>query len=182
MIIDAVDLLYTGRFASFCIVSSDSDFTRLAARIREQGVTVYGFGERKTNHAFIAACDKFMYFDVLNVDTEVSIDTSQASKAGLRPVTIRTQTTKRPLDMAAVNAIGRAIMNVPSYSEDWVNLAPVGTYLNRVSPNFLPKNYGYERLRDFVEASGIVECETKYVDENKPPIVLARIKEVGLGP
>jgi uncharacterized LabA/DUF88 family protein len=62
MIIDAMDLLYTGRFSSFCIVSSDSDFTRLAARIREQGVTVYGFGERKTNSAFIAACDKFCLF------------------------------------------------------------------------------------------------------------------------
>ena len=60
MIIDAMDLLYTGRFSSFCLVSSDSDFTRLASRIREQGVTVYGFGERQTNTAFMAACDKFM--------------------------------------------------------------------------------------------------------------------------
>jgi hypothetical protein len=63
MIIDAMDLLYTGRFSTFCIVSSDSDFTRLASRIREQGVTVLGFGERKTNSAFIAACDKFTYFE-----------------------------------------------------------------------------------------------------------------------
>ena len=70
MIIDAMDLLYTGCFSSFCIVSSDSDFTRLASRIREQGVTVYGFGERKTNMAFIAACDKFTYFDVLNIEPE----------------------------------------------------------------------------------------------------------------
>ena len=66
MIIDAMDLLYTGRFSGFCIVSSDSDFARLAARIREQGVTVYGFGERKTPRPFITACDKFVYFDVLN--------------------------------------------------------------------------------------------------------------------
>jgi hypothetical protein len=67
MIIDAMDLLYTGRFSSFGIVSSDIDFTRVVARIREQGVPVYGFGERKTNNAFIAACDKFTYFDVLSV-------------------------------------------------------------------------------------------------------------------
>lgn len=65
MIIDAMDLLYTGRFSMFCIVSSDSDFTRLAGRIREQGVTVYGFGKRNTVNAFKAACDKFVYFDVL---------------------------------------------------------------------------------------------------------------------
>jgi uncharacterized LabA/DUF88 family protein len=65
MIIDAMDLLYTGRFSTFCIVSSDSDFTRLAGRIREQGVTVYGFGKRNTVNAFVAACDKFVYFDVL---------------------------------------------------------------------------------------------------------------------
>lgn len=66
MIIEAMDLLYTGRFSNFCIVSSDSDFARLAARPREQGVTVYGFGERKTPRPFITACDKFVYFDVLN--------------------------------------------------------------------------------------------------------------------
>src|SRR5471032_105642 len=70
MIIDAMDLLYTGRFDGFCIVSSDSDFARLAARIREQGVTVYGFGERKTPRPFVTACDKFVYFDVLNVPGE----------------------------------------------------------------------------------------------------------------
>src|SRR5580704_5652399 len=65
MIIDAMDLLYSGRFDGFCIVSSDSDFTRLAARLREQGVTVYGFGERQTPRPFVTACDKFTYFDVL---------------------------------------------------------------------------------------------------------------------
>ena len=70
MIIDAMDLLYTGRFSGFCIVSSDSDFARLAARIREQGVIVYGFGERKTPRPFITACDKFVYFDVLNTAGE----------------------------------------------------------------------------------------------------------------
>ncbi|KAF7509284.1 hypothetical protein GJ744_008178 [Endocarpon pusillum] len=78
-----MDLLYTGRFSSFCIVSSHSDFMRLAARIREQGVTVYGFGERKTNTAFIAACDKFMYFDVLNVNSEEEpLVVPQSSKPG----------------------------------------------------------------------------------------------------
>jgi hypothetical protein len=70
MIIDAMDLLYTGRFDGFCIVSSDSDFTRLASRIREQGLTVYGFGERKTPKPFVTACDKFIYSDVLRADAD----------------------------------------------------------------------------------------------------------------
>src|SRR5258707_8730481 len=80
MIIDAMDLLYTGRFDGFCIVSSDSDFARLAARIREQGVTVYGFGERKTPRPFITACDKFVYFDVLNATGEQKESESAAPK------------------------------------------------------------------------------------------------------
>lgn len=79
MIIDAMDLLYTGRFSSFCIVSSDSDFTRLATRIREQGVTVYGFGERKTHYAFIAACDKFLYFDALDAQSPTAITTEDSA-------------------------------------------------------------------------------------------------------
>ncbi len=78
MIIDAMDLLYTARFDGFCIVSSDSDFARLAARIREQGVTVYGFGERKTPRPFVTACDKFVYFDVLNAPGEQTSATPAA--------------------------------------------------------------------------------------------------------
>jgi hypothetical protein len=84
MIIDAMDLLYTGRFSGFCIVSSDSDFARLAARIREQGVTVYGFGERKTPRPFITACDKFVYFDVLNTRRGTEGSGSRRRAQGIR--------------------------------------------------------------------------------------------------
>ena len=105
MIIDAMDLLYTGRFTSFCIVSSDSDFTRLAARIREQGLTVYGFGERKTNSAFIAACDKFVYFDVLSVEPDEPLVAPRLTREGGLPVLTRTQPDKRPLDFLALNGL-----------------------------------------------------------------------------
>ena len=176
MIIDAMDLLYTGRFSSFCIVSSDSDFTRLAARIREQGVTVYGFGERKTNSAFIAACDKFMYFDVLNVESEESLVAPQSPRADMPPVLIRPQpAAKRPLDVAALKGLTMAVINAPSYSDDWVNLAEVGNLLSKFSPDLHPRNYGYERLREFAEASGIVELKYKNMGD-KPPIALARLK------
>ena len=175
MIIDAMDLLYTGRFSSFCIVSSDSDFTRLAARIREQGVTVYGFGERKTNHAFKAACDKFIYFDALKVESEEQLVAPTGPKAGTNQLPIRTQPAKRTIDRMALNGISMAVTNAPSYSENWVNLADVGSYLNKISPDLQARNYGYERLRDFVHASGIVDLEWKNMG-NHPPIALVRLK------
>jgi uncharacterized LabA/DUF88 family protein len=176
MIIDAMDLLYTGRFSSFCLVSSDSDFTRLAARIREQGVTVYGFGERKTNTAFIAACDKFMYFDVLNVESEEPLVARPSPKPGLPPVFVRNQPTKRPLDQAALVGLAKAVTNSTSYSDNWVNLADVGSYLSKISPDLQARNYGYERLKEFVEASGIVDLKLKSMGD-KPPIALVRLKE-----
>lgn len=178
MIIDAMDLLYTGRFSSFCIVSSDSDFTRLASRIREQGVTVYGFGERKTNTAFIAACDKFMYFDVLNVEPEEppeSLAVPQFPRSEVSLGLVRNQPMKRPLDRSALSGIAIAVTNSPSYSENWVNLAHVGNYLGKISPDLNARNYGYERLREFVEASGIVELKWKNMGDN-PPIALVRLK------
>ena len=177
MIIDAMDLLYTSRFSSFCIVSSDSDFTRLAARIREQGVTVYGFGERKTNPAFIAACDKFMYFDALNVESEEpgSLVVPTSLRPMMPPLPIRTQPIKRPLDIAALRGIATAVSNAPSYKENWVNLADVGHYLSKSSPDLHARNYGYQRLREFVEASGIVDVDYKDMGD-KPPIALVRLR------
>lgn len=189
MIIDAMDLLYTGRFSGFCIASSDSDFTRLAARIREQGVTVYGFGERKTNNSFIAACDKFVYFDVLNVpvsgnETVEAFPTSPTSPyknitagSSTRPIAIaRVAPFKRPLDQAALDALAQAVDNSVGFDGNYANLAEVGNYLSRISPDLNARNYGYDRLREFVEASGIVEVKWKQMGDN-PPIVLVRLKE-----
>ncbi|KIW64356.1 hypothetical protein PV04_09298 [Phialophora macrospora] len=175
MIIDAMDLLYTGRFSAFCIVSSDSDFTRLAARIREQGVTVYGFGERKTHPAFIAACHEFTYFDALGAEPEESIAAPHSPRAVVAPVPVRAPPATRPLDAAAIMGLSLAVKNAPIYSDNWVNLAEVGNYLSKISPDLRPRNYGYERLKDFIEASGIVELKWKPMGD-KPPIVLARLK------
>jgi uncharacterized LabA/DUF88 family protein len=180
MIIDAMDLLYTGRFSSFCIVSSDSDFTRLASRIREQGVTVYGFGERKTNNAFIAACDKFIYFDVLNAESEESgmpPNAAESSRPGMAPILVRDQPiNKRPIDARARTGIVLAIRNSTGFGDIWVNLADVGNYLNKIAPNLNARNYGYERLREFVEASGIVDVKYKSMGD-KPPVVMVCLKK-----
>jgi uncharacterized LabA/DUF88 family protein len=173
MIIDAMDLLYTGRFSIFCIVSSDSDFTRLAARIREQGVTVYGFGERRTNSAFIAACDKFMYFDALSSEPE---ETHPTPKQGTESVISASQITKRPLDQAALLGLAKAVANSSSYEDDWVTLGDVGSRLSKISPDLQARNYGYRRLRDFMEASGVVDMKMKTIG-SQPSTLLVRLKE-----
>jgi len=201
MIIDAMDLLYTGRFSSFCIVSSDSDFTRLAARIREQGVTVYGFGERKTNGAFIAACDKFVYFDVLSMplpaqEVEIAAGVQQQAPAAAQslrecdPVVASSSSSSsapsyltvhrsglRPIDGAALDAIRRAIIASMDEGDNCADLANVGQYLRRISPDLNARNYGYGRLKDFVEASGIVDVRLKTFDGGRTPIALVRLKD-----
>ncbi|HEY1865338.1 MAG TPA: NYN domain-containing protein [Roseiarcus sp.] len=168
MIIDAMDLLYTGRFSGFCIVSSDSDFARLAARIREQGVTVYGFGERKTPRPFITACDRFVYFDVLNVASEHrEAKTAAAPKATATPTRAKTR-----LDRAALDMLSKAV--TASADEDGrANLGRVGAHLAKQSPDFDPRNYGFPRLSNLVEASGIAQLE-RAGDNSK--IIMVRLK------
>ena len=168
MIIDAMDLLYTGRFSGFCIVSSDSDFARLAARIREQGVTVYGFGERKTPRPFITACDKFVYFDVLNAAGEQK----EAEAAAPKAIAAKPAPAKATLDRAALEMLTKAV--TASADEDGrANLARVGAHLAKQAPDFDARNFGFPRLSDLVEASGIVEVER--IGDN-PKIIMVRLK------
>ncbi|WP_206245204.1 NYN domain-containing protein [Novosphingobium terrae] len=170
MIIDAMDLLYTGRFASFCIVSSDSDFARLAARIREQGVTVYGFGERKTPRPFITACDKFVYFDVLGSSNgQGEAEQGPSSKASAT----RHVQEEAPLAHPALIMLAKAI--TASADEDgWANLARVGAHLAKQSADFDARNYGFVRLSDLVEASGIAEIARV---GDHPKVVMVRLKK-----
>ena len=168
MIIDAMDLLYTGRFSGFCIVSSDSDFARLAASIREQGVTVYGFGERKTPRPFITACDKFVYFDVLNAAGEQK----EAEAAAPKAIAAKPAPAKATLDRAALEMLTKAV--TASADEDGrANLARVGAHLAKQSPDFDARNFGFPRLSELVEASGIVEVER--IGDN-PKIIMVRLK------
>lgn len=149
MIIDAMDLLYTGRFSGFCIVSSDSDFARLAARLREQGVTVYGFGERKTPRPFITACDKFVYFDVLNAVGEDAAIVQEEAKA---------RATKSAKDKALLSMLRSAVTAVADES-GWANLGAVGSHIAKQSPEFDSRNYGFARLSDLVEATEKFELD-----------------------
>jgi uncharacterized LabA/DUF88 family protein len=130
MIIDAMDLLYTRRFEGFCLVSSDSDFTRLASRIREEGLLVYGFGEEKTPKAFVSACDKFIFTKVLLPQEEAeSINRKQ-------------ETNQLKANTKLVGLIRGAIEAV-SDDGGWANLGSVGHHIAQQSPEFDPRNYGY---------------------------------------
>jgi uncharacterized LabA/DUF88 family protein len=150
MIIDAMDLLNTGRFDGFCIVSSDSDFARLAARIREQGVTVYGFGERKTPRPFVTACDKFIYVDVLRQEGDADAGRARAGgKADAK------KTARDPQLLATLRAAVEAV----SDEEGFADLGAVGSHIAKQLPEFDPRNYGFARLSELVEASGIAELE-----------------------
>lgn len=155
MIIDAMDLLYTSHFSGFCLVSSDSDFTRLAARIRESGRRVYGFGERKTPRPFISACDKFTYTDIFEKKkiTE-SVEAPQ----------IKQKTTNELRGDTKLNNLIRGGIDAASDENGWAQLGPVGSYINKMSNDFDPRTYGFEKLSELIIAIGLFEIERK---ENK---------------
>lgn len=147
LIIDAMDILYSGNVDGFCIVSSDSDFTRLAARLREAGMFVIGMGEQKTPAPFIAACEKFKYLEVLASSTaeasDPSPDTSSEEKIGRK--------TSMATRFQVTRAI-KAIVNDISDDDGWAFLGAVGNLLNKRYPDFDSRNYGYPKLSQFVEA------------------------------
>jgi len=135
LIIDAMDVLHTGNVDGFCLVSSDSDFTRLATRIREAGLVVYGFGERKTPEPFVAACDKFIYTEILrNEPDEASPNQQQQPVAELPKL--------KPILLNALNATAR--------EDGWTTLSALGSQINRSHPSFDPRNYGVAKLGELI--------------------------------
>lgn len=155
MIIDAMDLLYTSRFSGFCLVTSDSDFTRLAARIREQGLTVYGFGEQKTPPPFVAACDKFIYTEVISAAPEAG-----ATGGGSGPIPKKSGPELRK-DPKLVNALRNAVDSATGDDGDWAYLAVMGSHLTKLMPEFDSRNYGYAKLSDLVRAIDLFEIVRK---------------------
>lgn len=148
MIIDAMDLLYTRRFDGFCLVSSDSDFTRLASRIREEGKRVYGFGEKKTPRPFVAACDKFVYSEVLLADRDPQVDTNVKSSRELR-------------DDARLVSLIRTAIDAVSDDDGWALLGDIGNHIANHAPDFDPRNYGFKKLSDVVKAVGLFDVGSK---------------------
>ena len=163
MIIDAMDLLYTSNFNGFCIVSSDSDFTKLASRIRESGLLVYGFGEQKTPSAFVSACDKFIYTEVLRAKTD-------ESKA-----IIKKTSTELKQDTKLVSLLRNAV-EASSDESGWAQLGPVGSNIAKQSPEFDPRNYGYGKLGELVSAAKIFDIEERQIGSTNSKAIYVRDK------
>jgi len=155
LIIDAMDLLHSGGFDGFCLVSSDSDFTRLATRIRESGLVVYGFGETKTPEPFVAACDRFIFTEILK---------SQSEDAPAKPKP--TPKLKRAIT-SALDSCAR--------DDGWAHLGTLGNYLVTSDPSFDSRNYGYKKLSELMRAQSYLELREES-GPNGAGVVYVRMK------
>jgi hypothetical protein len=146
LVIDAMDLLHSGRFDGFCLVSSDSDFTRLASRLREQGADVYGFGAQKTPESFRQACRRFIY-------TENLLPQAPTSDSGTAP---KSKSLQPP--SAAIPILEKAISQIES-EDGWVMLGPVGQHISNLFSDFDVRSYGHGKLSDLVRKTGAFDVE-----------------------
>lgn len=151
LIIDAMDLLYSKTLDGFCIVSSDSDFTRLSARLREGGMVVYGFGERKTPKAFVGACDRFIYTENLRLEEEKDDTRKEKKRVGSKELR---------QDSKLLNSIRNTIEDLAD-EEGWANLGNVGQAITNKLPDFDTRNYGYAKLGELVSAIGLFEFDSR---------------------
>ncbi len=155
LIIDAMDILYTGNVEGFCIVSSDSDFTRLASRLREEGMFVIGMGEKKTIPAFISACEKFIYLEILG-DDEENVTTPEEStgtvskKDKQQAAAAAAKKSLKKIDNQLVKMISTSIQDLDDQN-GWVFLGDLGNLLIKKYPDFDPRNYGVGKLRSLLQ-------------------------------
>ena len=157
LIIDAMDLLHGGKVDGFCLVSSDSDFTRLATRIREAGLSVFGFGEQKTPKPFVAACDKFIYTEILRKPSPGSLVAPE-------------QTPLKPLLISAITATAQ--------EDGWALLGRVGELVLKKDPSFDPRNFGFKKLGELVKAQPYLKVKSTPTTKNSQNMRLfVRLKE-----
>lgn len=169
MIIDAMDILYTGRVDGFCLVSSDSDFTRLATRLREAGMKVFGLGEMKTPAAFRAACDKFIYLEILQ----------QESAEEQAPAKRKTSENKRK----AISKTNRELFNLLKTSindtadeDGWAYLGDLGNLLIKKQPDFDSRNYGFNKLLQLIKSFDSFEIDIRETGKKTGKLVYVRVK------
>ena len=168
LIIDAMDILYTGRVDGFCVVSSDSDFTRLATRLREAGMKVFGMGEQKTPSPFRAACDKFIYIEIL----EQQESTAKSIKlADLR----KKEKVISKADKNLVNLVTSSINDIAD-ENGWAFLGDLGNMLLKKRPDFDPRNYGFEKLLQLIKSLGLFEIDERESGRRNIKLVYVRVK------
>lgn len=173
LIIDAMDLLYTNNFNGFCIVSSDSDFTRLACRIRESGLIVYGFGEKKTPEPFQKACDKFTYTENIEETEERELVESTRDKKDTQ-----SNKAKNSAELKANLKLVKLVKNAYdaiAEEDEWVTLGELGGQINKLSSSFDSRSYGYKKLGELIKAIDIFEIKIT-PHENNPAAKVLYIK------
>lgn len=164
MIIDAMDILYSEKVNGFCIVSSDSDFTKLATRLREAGMQVIGIGEKKTPNPFIVSCDKFIYIEILRTEPEKKESVKDDDKDGVDKITPK-----------VIKLISSTISDL-SDEDDWAFLGDVGGLLQKKQPNFDSRNYGFDKLTPLIKSIGKFLVEERENVKNKNKLIFVKNK------
>ena len=168
MIIDAMDILYSEKVNGFCLVSSDSDFTRLAIRLREAGMKVFGIGEKKTPEPFIVACDKFIYIEILKNQSDESESVLPKSKASQ----------KSDVDKITPKVIKLISSTISDLADDdgWAFLGEVGNLLQKKQPNFDSRNYGFQKLTPLIKSTKKFEIEQRENQKGRFKLIYVKNK------
>ncbi len=169
MIIDAMDILYSEKVNGFCLVSSDSDFTRLATRLREAGMQVFGIGEKKTPEPFIVACDRFIYIEILKNQVEEN-ESEQTKKKVSRKDTVDKITPK------VIKLISSTISDLAD-DDGWAFLGDVGNLLQKKQPNFDSRNYGYQKLTPLIKSVKSFEIELRESPKGRFKLIYVKNKD-----
>lgn len=173
MIIDAMDILYSEKVEGFCIISSDSDFTRLVIRLREAGMKVFGIGERKTPSPFIAACDKFTYIEIIHSPIkDNSRSENEVKKDGVLEKEQKNNTIV--IGKEIINLISASINDVAD-ENGWAFLADVGNLINKKQPDFDPRNFGFYKLTQLIKKLKQFEIEERDSNNSRIKHVYVRI-------
>ncbi len=168
MIIDAMDILYSNKVDGFCLVSSDSDFTRLATRLREASMKVIGIGEKKTPDPFIVACDKFIYIEILKNSSKETENEKQKDKNNKKPNVDK-------ITPKVIRLISQTISDVAD-EDGWAFLGDVGSLLQKKQPNFDSRNYGFQKLTPMINSVDRFEVESRENSNSKFKLIYVRNK------
>ncbi len=169
MIIDAMDILYSRKVNGFCLVSSDSDFTRLATRLREAGLQVIGIGEKKTPNPFIVACDKFIYIEILKHQSSENEPEISEKKTLLKESFDR-------LNSKVIKLITTTVLDVGD-EDGWAFLGEVGSLIQKKMPNFDPRNYGFQKLTPLIKSIGKFEIEQRESPRGRQKLIYVKLKK-----
>ena len=184
LIIDAMDILYSGKVDGFCIVSSDSDFTRLAARLRESGMLVVGMGERKTPKAFIAACNRFKYLDILGTSDQQSQKNAAEPGRGARgpaekaagKLSEEKPEEKQMTSLPTIKAAIRTIVTENSDEDGWMFIGTIGNLLCKRYPDFDVRNFCFNKLTPFIESLDMFDIKSVRTQDSSAKLIDVRLK------